>query len=138
MGTAIFFSNMDGLWTVNYLTNRLEYQWNESYRSHISWVYISPQMVAWNFLRFTYLIGIITSMKESYWKKKKKRQPSFIPREICRVHASDEYNEDKAEEEEDSWEYEWEDEDENEYEFYEVDEDEYKVQTFDGSFSIAI
>ena len=53
-------------------------------------------------------------------------------------HASDEYNEDKAEEEEDSWEYEWEDEDENEYEFYEVDEDEYKVQTFDGSFSIAI
>ena len=82
-----FFSNMDGLWTVNYLTNRLEYQWNESYRSHISWVYISPQMVAWNFLHFTYLIGIITSMKESYWKKKKKRQPSFIPREICRVQA---------------------------------------------------
>ena len=26
-------------------------------------------------------------MKESYWKKKKKRQPSFIPREICRVQA---------------------------------------------------
>ena len=41
-------------------------------------------------------------------------------------------------EEEDSWEYEWEDEEDNEFEFFEVDEDEYKVQTFDGSFSIAI
>ena len=40
--------------------------------------------------------------------------------------------------EEDSWEYEWEDEEDNEFEFFEVDEDEYKVQTFDGSFSIAI
>ena len=38
----------------------------------------------------------------------------------------------------DSWEYEWEDEEDNEFEFFEVDEDEYKVQTFDGSFSIAI
>ena len=40
--------------------------------------------------------------------------------------------------EDDSWEYEWEDEEDNEFEFFEVDEDEYKVQTFDGSFSIAI
>ena len=39
-------------------------------------------------------------------------------------------------EEEEEWE--WEDGDDYEYEFYEVDEDEYKVQTFDGSFSIAI
>ena len=38
----------------------------------------------------------------------------------------------------DSWEYEWEDEEDNEFEFFEADEDEYKVQTFDGSFSIAI
>ena len=39
-------------------------------------------------------------------------------------------------EEEDEWE--WEDGDDYEYEFYEVDQDEYKVQTFDGTFSIAI
>ena len=38
----------------------------------------------------------------------------------------------------DEEEWEWEDGDDYEYEFYEVDQDEYKVQTFDGSFSIAI
>ena len=39
--------------------------------------------------------------------------------------------------EEEDWE--WEDSDDYEYEYYEIDEeDQYKVQTFDGSFSIAI
>ena len=38
----------------------------------------------------------------------------------------------------DEEEWEWEDGDDYEYEFYEVDQDQYKVQTFDGSFSIAI
>ena len=38
----------------------------------------------------------------------------------------------------DEEEWEWEDGDDYEYEFYEAEEDEYKVQTFDGSFSIAI
>lgn len=48
----------------------------------------------------------------------------------------DNLEEDDDEEEEEEWE--WEDGDDYEYEFYEVDQDEYKVQTFDGSFSIAI
>ena len=43
--------------------------------------------------------------------------------------------ENEAEEEE---EWEWEDSDDYEYEYLEMDQDQYKVQTFDGSFSIAI
>ena len=40
------------------------------------------------------------------------------------------------EEEEEEWE--WDDSDDYEYEYLEMDQDQYKVQTFDGSFSIAI
>ena len=43
---------------------------------------------------------------------------------------------DEAEAEEEEWE--WEDSDEYEYEYLEMDADQYKVQRFDGSFSIAI
>ena len=49
-----------------------------------------------------------------------------------------ENNEDAEYDYEEEEEWEWEDGDDYEYEFYEVDQDEYKVQTFDGSFSIAI
>ena len=47
-------------------------------------------------------------------------------------------SEDTLAESEDEWEYEWEEEDDNEYEYYEQDEEQYKVQTFDGSFSVAV
>ena len=53
-------------------------------------------------------------------------------------NQQDDNEENILEAEEDSWEYEWEDEDENECEFFEIEEDEYKVQTFDGTFSINI
>ena len=43
-----------------------------------------------------------------------------------------------TESEEDSWEYEWEEEEEYEYEYYEEEDDEYKVQKFDGSFSVSL
>ena len=43
---------------------------------------------------------------------------------------------DEEEEVEEEWE--WDDSDDYEYEYLEMDEDQYKVQTFDGSFSIAI
>merc|ERR1719419_472510 len=35
-------------------------------------------------------------------------------------------------------EWEWEDEEENEYEFLELEDEKYKVETFDGSFSICL
>ena len=45
-------------------------------------------------------------------------------------------NEAEEEEEEEGWE--WDDSDDYEYEYLEMDQDQYKVQTFDGSFSISI
>jgi len=43
-----------------------------------------------------------------------------------------------GESEDESWEYEWEEEEEYEYEYYEEEDDEYKVQKFDGSFSVSL
>jgi len=53
--------------------------------------------------------------------------------EVTDIETSDPYI---VESEEESWE--WEEEEENEYEYFEEDEDEYKVQTFDGSFSVSL
>merc|ERR1711892_628948 len=53
--------------------------------------------------------------------------------EVTDIETSDPFI---VESEEESWE--WEDEEENEYEYFEEEDEEYKVQTFDGSFSVSL
>ena len=55
--------------------------------------------------------------------------------DVTKMNKDEDPNEDNEEDED----WEWEDGDDYEYEFYEAEEDDrYKVQTFDGTFSIAI
>ena len=55
--------------------------------------------------------------------------------DVAKMNKDEDTNEDNEDEED----WEWEDGDDYEYEFYEAEEDDqYKVQTFDGTFSIAI
>merc|ERR1712013_794068 len=68
--------------------------------------------------------------KEEEEENKVSDMTNLLEGENCENNAT--------ESEDDSWEYEWEEEEEYEYEYYEEEDDEYKVQKFDGSFSVSL